>query len=77
VRGSIETTKTCHQVHSPEIEINGESATVVWAMQDRLHWDNGSKLTGYGHYHEVYRKEAGRWRIARQTLTRLIIEHEG
>lgn len=76
VRGSIETTKTCHQVHSPEIEIEGDRAKVTWAMYDRLHWDNGTKLTGYGHYLEEYRKEDGRWRIAKQTLTRLIMEHE-
>ena len=76
VRGSIETTKTCHQVHSPEIAIDGERATAVWAMYDRLHWDNGGKLTGYGHYHEEYVKQDGRWRIAKQTLSRLIMEHE-
>jgi len=76
VRASIETTKTAHQVHSPEITIDGDSATAVWAMQDRLHWDNGTKLTGYGHYHERYVKQDGRWWIAEQKLTRLIMEHE-
>ncbi|MDG2002001.1 MAG: nuclear transport factor 2 family protein [Novosphingobium sp.] len=76
VRSSIETTKTAHQVHSPEITIDGDSATAVWAMQDRLHWDNGAKLTGYGHYHERYVKQDGRWRIAQQKLTRLIMESE-
>lgn len=74
VRGSIETTKTCHQVHSPEIAINGDSATAVWAMQDRLIWDDGRTMTGYGHYHERYVKADGRWRIASQKLTRLIME---
>jgi uncharacterized protein (TIGR02246 family) len=76
VRGSIETTRTAHQVHSPEIAISGDSATGIWAMQDRLHWDDESKLTGYGHYHERYVKQDGRWRIAEQKLTRLIMEHE-
>ena len=76
VRSSIETTRTAHQVHSPEIAITGDSATGIWAMQDRLHWDNGTRLTGYGHYIERYAKQDGRWRIAEQQLTRLIMEHE-
>lgn len=74
VRGSIETTKTCHQVHSPEIVIEGDKATAIWAMQDRLIWDDGRTMTGFGHYHEHYLKQDGRWRITRQTLTRLIME---
>lgn len=74
VRGSIETTKTCHQVHSPEIVISGDSARAIWAMQDRLIWDNGHTMTGYGHYHENYVRRDGRWQIARQKLTRLFME---
>lgn len=74
VRGSIETTKTAHQVHFPEIAIDGDSATAIWPMQDRLHWEDGRTLTGYGHYHDEYVKQDGRWRIARQRLTRLIME---
>ena len=76
VRGSIEAVKTAHQVHSPEIEMDGDTASAVWAMQDRLLWPNGTTLTGYGHYHERYRREDGRWYIAEQKLTRLIMEHE-
>ena len=52
VRGSIENAKTSHQVHTPEIRIEGDEAWGVWAMQDRLHFENGSTLTGYGQYHE-------------------------
>ena len=74
VRGSIETTKTAHQVHFPEISIDGDTATAVWPMQDRLIWENGHTMTGYGHYHERYVKQDGRWRIAEQKLTRLIME---
>lgn len=36
VRASIEAAKTAHQVHSPEIEIDGDGAGAIWAMQDRL-----------------------------------------
>ena len=74
VRGSIETTKTCHQVHSPEITVDGDKASAIWDMQDRLIWDDGRTLTGYGHYHETYVKAEGRWQIAKQKLTRLIME---
>jgi uncharacterized protein (TIGR02246 family) len=74
VRGSILTTKTAHQVHFPEIAIDGDKATAIWPMQDRLQWDDGRTMTGYGHYHETYVKQDGRWRIAEQKLTRLIME---
>jgi SnoaL-like domain len=73
-RASIETTKTCHQVHSPEIEIDGNNARAVWALQDRLIWEAGRTMTGWGHYHETYVKQDGRWRIATQRLTRLFME---
>ena len=74
VRASIETTKTAHQVHFPEIVIDGDTATAIWPMQDRLIWEDGRTMTGYGHYHERYVKQDGRWRIAEQKLTRLIME---
>lgn len=76
VRKSLTDTKTAHQVHSPEITIDGDSASAIWAMQDRLHWPDGTKLTGFGHYHERYVKQDWRWRIAEQRLTRLIMENE-
>ena len=74
VRAAIETTKTAHQVHFPEITIDGDSATAIWPMQDRLIWEDGRTMTGFGHYHERYVKQDGRWRIAEQKLTRLIME---
>ena len=85
VRRSIETAETCHQVHSPEIDmVEADVAEVIWAMQDRVVWDDagaratGTKsLTGYGHYRERYlRCSDGQWRIARSTLTRLHMDVE-
>lgn len=73
-RAAIETTRTCHQVHSPEIVIEGERARAVWALYDRLIWDDGRTMTGYGHYHEDYVKRDGRWQMSRQRLTRLFME---
>ena len=47
-------------------------------MEDRVVWeDAGRALTGYGHYHEVYVKQGGRWRIARSRLTRLVLDMTG
>lgn len=78
VQTSIGSAVTVHQVHSPEMRIEGDTAHVVWAMQDRVIWseDRAAKmgnagLTGFGHYHERYVRQGGRWRIAAQVLTRL------
>lgn len=74
VRQSIETATTAHHVHNPEIAIDGARAEVIWAMQDRVLFDSGHGLTGYGHYTETYVKQDGQWRIARLKLTRLHID---
>jgi hypothetical protein len=75
VRSSIsDETITTHHVHAPEIEIDGDTATGIWAMQDRNIWPNGRKLLGFGHYHERYVRQGGEWRIAESTLTRINME---
>lgn len=75
-RASIETAKTAHQVHFPEITIDGDTATAIWPLQDRLVWDGGRSLTAYGHYHERYVRTADGWRIAEQKLTRLLMDFD-
>ena len=42
--------------------------------EDRLIWADGRTLTGWGHYHERYRRTPEGWRIAEQKLTRLFME---
>ncbi len=74
IRASLDAATTVHQVHSPEIEIDGNEARAVWAMQDRVAWPNGRKLDGAGHYHERYVRENGEWKIAESRLTRLYVE---
>jgi uncharacterized protein (TIGR02246 family) len=81
VRGAVEKARTAHQVHSPEIRLDGDTAQVVWAMQDRVVWSPERRPapgyighTGYGHYHERYVRKDGRWRIAAQRLTRLHVD---
>ncbi|MEZ5744108.1 MAG: nuclear transport factor 2 family protein [Sphingomonadaceae bacterium] len=73
---SLEHAKTAHQVHSPEIEIDGDEARATWAMQDRVVWD-GRSLTGYGHYRETYVRTADGWKIASLVLTRLHMDMDG
>lgn len=84
VRDSIETARTAHQVHSPEISLEGDQADVIWAMQDRVVYDEAraaklgyADLTGFGHYHERYvRCPDGKWRISRTKLTRLRVDND-
>lgn len=72
IRSSIETAHTAHQVHNPEIILNGDEAQVIWAMQDRVVWGQEKpSLVGYGHYHERWVKRDGQWKLAAQRLTRL------
>lgn len=73
--------RTAHQVHSPEIEVDGDSADVIWAMQDRViltpecpRWDREAGHTGFGHYRERYVRQGGRWRIASLQLRYLTYE---
>lgn len=74
IRKSIGDVKTAHHIHAPEIAIDHDAATGVWAMQDRLLWPDGRTLTGLGHYHERYVRRAGPWLIAESRLTRLMME---
>ncbi len=74
IRTSLNGARTAHQVHTPLIEVDGDTATVVWAMQDRVLWESGPSLTGYGHYREHWIRRDGAWQLTSLRLTRLIIE---
>lgn len=74
VRQSIETARTAHQVHTPEINLAGDRAEVIWAMQDRVVFDSGHGLVGYGHYTETYVKRDGVWKVSHSKLTRLHVD---
>lgn len=69
---------SAHQGYMPEIEVVGPaSARAVWAMYDSLRFPPGGAiagLTGFGHYHETYECQDGRWRIASLRLTRLRVD---
>lgn len=85
-RLGIESVVTIHHGHMPEIEIlSADTATGIWAMEDLLFWPEGqglqradggriSRLHGFGHYHETYRRIAGAWRIQSLRLSRLHVK---
>jgi uncharacterized protein (TIGR02246 family) len=63
---------TVHQGHMPEIELTAaDEATGIWALHDIVIWADGTRLDGFGHYHERYRKGPDGWRIASSKLTRV------
>ncbi|WP_198667049.1 nuclear transport factor 2 family protein [Glycomyces dulcitolivorans] len=69
---------TVHHGHSPEIEVTSPTtATGVWAMQDLLIFPGDPRVLGFGHYHETYESEDGRWRIAELKLTRVHMDPIG
>jgi hypothetical protein len=77
----LEHAVSCHQGLTAEIEIVGaDEARGTWAMQDVIEWadrhprEGWKAIVGRGHYHETYRREGGRWRIATLTLTRLRLD---
>ena len=82
IRAAVIHARSAHQVHTPEITlISDDEATAIWAMQDRVVWDAGKSpiagvvsITGYGHYHERYLRQADGWRIASLKLTRLHVD---
>ncbi len=80
VRKSLDAVRSVHQGFMPEIQLTGTTtATGIWAMSDYLESDRGDRpiMRGYGHYHETYRKEHGRWRISSLLLTRLRVDTYG
>lgn len=82
VRHAVDHAASSHQVHTPEIELEGpDLAHGVWAMQDRVVWPAGlspipgvASITGYGQYHETYRRESGVWKIAALRLSRFHVD---
>jgi hypothetical protein len=82
-RESLVDAISVHHVHAPEIDVDGDRATGIWAMSDDVELPHGIaglhdypvRLRGTGHYHEEYVRDAdGRWRIASLRLTRIRTE---
>ncbi|MEH6551192.1 MAG: nuclear transport factor 2 family protein [Pseudomonadales bacterium] len=55
---------TLHQLHHPEIEITGDTATGIWYLQDFVMTpDNSYRLQGAAFYEDEYVKTDGNWKI--------------
>jgi hypothetical protein len=71
-----------HHFFTHEIEFTSDTtATGLWAMEDLIFYDRETdpdarftKMHGFGHYHDTYRKVDGAWRISGADLTRLRLE---
>ena len=63
---------TVHHCHHPEIEIDGDSATGTWYLQDTvLITEHRMQLRGAAFYDDTYTREAdGAWRISRTGYVR-------
>jgi uncharacterized protein involved in type VI secretion and phage assembly len=82
IRFAVIDAATSHQVHTPEIVFeSADEATGTWAMQDRVVWQPGrsplpgaASMTGYGQYHERYRRTEHGWRFASVRLARFHVD---
>lgn len=63
---------TVHQCHHPEIEVDGDTATGTWYLDDKvLVLDHRLMLTGAAFYDDTYRRGGdGVWRISRTGYVR-------
>ncbi len=72
--GAVADAITVHQVHAPEFELADDEARVIWAVQERVVWPNGTSLHAYGHYHDRWVRRDNRWLVAELRLTHLLME---
>lgn len=71
VRSFLEGGWSSHHGHTPEVTIDGDAASGIWAMEDYVGLPTGDIVHGYGHYADTYVRTADGWRIASMILTRL------
>ena len=64
---------TVHHVHHPEISVDGDTATGIWALDDTVVvTEHNMLLRGAAHYEDRYtRGTDGAWRIAHTGYRRL------
>lgn len=74
VSALLEGVKISHQPSSPEMDIQGDEARVIWAMHECVVHGPGKPVTlAYGHYHERWVRQDGRWKLAALRLDRYIV----
>ena len=63
---------TVHVGTHPDIEVDGETATGSWCLEDTVIIpDYDVMIRGAAYYRDRYRKEGGRWRISHTGYERL------
>ena len=66
---------TSHLVSHPEIEVDGDTATASWALQDVVvHEEHGVAIRGASYYEDRYVRTPDGWRIAHTGYKRLYEE---
>lgn len=71
IRQALGGARTVHHGHTPEISVDGDGATGVWAMADLIERPGHGWLRGSGHYLDEYVRSGSRWLIAASDLQRL------
>ena len=61
----------------PSFTVDGDTASGIWAMDDRIWFPGGATLIGSGWYEETYRRAADGWLIATMRLRRHRVELDG
>jgi hypothetical protein len=76
VAAGLKDAVSVHHGHMPEISLaSATRASGIWAMEDRLFWPPQAnaplhRLHGFGHYHDVYVRDEGRWLFESVSLRR-------
>ncbi|WP_371800225.1 nuclear transport factor 2 family protein [Streptomyces sp. NBC_01707] len=70
---------SAHQGFLPEIKVNGNRASAIWAMEDYVSFPAGSSYKsgfhGYGEYHDTYKRINGHWYIDSTVLSRFRVDN--
>ncbi len=68
---------TSHKVHQPEIRVDGDSASAMWALDDVVvHLDYNITIRGAAIYSDRYVKVDGEWKIVHTGYERVYEEME-
>lgn len=66
-----------HTGHHPEIDVDGDTATGKWYLQDIfINLETNTTITGSAIYHDKYSRIDGVWRIQYTGYTRLLEQME-
>jgi hypothetical protein len=75
VQASVGGVITVHQAHPPEFDYKGDEARVVWAIHNRIaRGPDQPSYNCYGHHHDRWVWQNGKWKLAAQRLTHLHID---